>query len=535
MKKIFQVVDTYGWAIDHLASGVVKASPHFDWRRMALHPKDLEQNKIDLTDVIESIKWADVVDLQYWRCASQLFEKIPEVLKDKVVIVTHHNEKNILSHPWADNVVHVVETEYSKKLVQENYPHAKVFLAPVCFDNNTFHYNTEYPPQEKAVGYVGRVVPWKGLKEVAQACFELGYPLMVMGKIDKPSYLAEIPEEHRNNIDWSYLNCEDSERPDFYKNITVYVGNSGGGRETGPLGVIEAMATGVPVISTPVGIVADIGVDDENMLLLDFDDVDGMKEKLSTVMESPAVQQRLRKAAWNTIRGYNNERRGYDVRRFMTSLLHEKPLVSVVIPTTIDKSIQTKQILDALEKSTYRDIEAVVVFDHAKAIDKDFQDLNSLYSFPVKVLCVDKAEGYNLAVARNLGVVEADGDYIMFNDNRMCPDPTAIEEFLGVFDTRGGKDKVWLFGEKGGEKSTFVENFSMIRRQQFISGGMCNERITEYGGMSQELRSRFASQGFEFGYVPTARAVQLCKSTLSQQKRDGIISMKNLLHKLNLK
>lgn len=534
MKKILQIVDVKTWAIGTLAKGVMKYNQHFDWKELALHPKDLEQGKIDLTPVREAIEWADILDVQYWRTLSQLFEMIPE-LKNKPVILTHHNEKNLLSYPWPENVIHIAKTRYSETVLRETYPHAKIYYIPNSFDHEVFHYNEKYPPEEKMVGYVGRIVPWKNLKIVAQACYECGYPLMLMGKHDKPSYYAEIPEEHKANIRWDFFNCDDSDRPEFYKNITCYVGFSGGGREVGTLGFIEALASGVPVITTPAGLAADIGEDDENMIMVDYDDLDGLKEALTRVMESPAVQQRLRKNGWNTIRGYNDERMALQYREVFNDLLFKGDLVSVIIPTTPDRLEQTKKILDALKKSTYKTIEAIVVFDQSKLEDDNNREqLKADYPFPVKVLATSINGGYNLAMARNLGVIEADGKYLMFNDSRLLPDENAIAEMLNTI-VNTPKEKVWVFGEKGGEKSTFVENFSMIRRQHFIDGGMSNERITDYGGMSQELRGRFGRQGFEFGYVPSAKAEQMSKGGVSGAKRDGIIKMKNLLDKLHLK
>ncbi len=536
MKKIFQIVDTYGWAIDTLAVSVVKACPHFDWRRMAVHPKDLERGKVNIEEIRESILWADVIDMQYWRVCSQLMELIPE-LKTKPIFLTHHNEKNILSYPWTSNIIHVVETAESERILREAYPDATIHLVLNSYDHRKFKYNMEYPPADRAVGYVGRVVPWKGLKDVARACYELGYPLMMMGKIDKPDYFAEIPVEHRQNMDMSFVNCEEQDRPDFYKNITCYVGNSGSGRETGPLGLIEAMGSGVPCVSTSAGIAADIGEHEENMMLVDYDDYDGLKDAISQVMESPTIQQRLRKNAWETVRGLNEERRGMTVRGFFNEFLYKDELVSAVIVATPERQDNVMKILEALKTSTYKTIEAVVVFD--QALDPDEVVVRTKEAvreipFPVHVLTTNSYGDYMLAKARNLGVIQADGEYILFLDSRMLPEPTAIEEFLKVL-REGGKDaKVWVFGEKGGEKKTFVENFSMVRRSNFIRAGMCNERINRWGGMSQELRSRFASQGFAFGYVPYARATQLCKSSMSAEKRDGMIEMKNLLNKLNL-
>ncbi len=535
MKKILQIVDTYDWAIGSLAKAIVKSNPHFDWHLMAIHPKDLEQGKVDLVPIIEAIKWADFIDAQYWRTLSQLLELIPE-LKTKSIFLWHHNEKNLLSYDWPENVRHVALTKYSEQTILEKYPNATVHYIPNSFNPELFKFSQEYPPKEKMVGYVGRIVPWKGLKEVVQACYELNYKLLLMGKMDKPSYFAEIPEEQRSVIDWSYFDCEDSDRPAFYKEITCYVGFSGGGRECGPLGLIEAMASGVPCITTPAGIAADIGEHEHNMMIVDYDDVEGLKDALKQVMESPVIQDKLRRNAWDAIKGFNDGRRSLIAREMYNSLIYKDELVSVIIPTTLEKEDQTHKLLSGLEQSSYRDFEAVVVFDQTRDVEllSKFREVSkALYSFPVKVLATGIEGGYNLAIARNLGAIEADGKYLLFCDNRMKPDSKAIEEFLKVLRSRKD-EKVWVFGEKGGEKKTFVENFSMIRRQDFINAGMCNERVIAYGAMSQELRSRFARQGFEFGYVKNALAEQLCKSGLSLQKRDGIIQMKNLMHKLGL-
>ena len=69
----------------------------------------------------------------------------------------------------------------------------------------------------------------------------------------------------------------------IYKEINIYVGNSGSGRETGPLGLIEAMASGVPCITTPSGIANDICEDQENSLVIDFDDYDGYTETVTNM------------------------------------------------------------------------------------------------------------------------------------------------------------------------------------------------------------------------------------------------------------
>lgn len=527
--KILQIVDVPDWAINRLAAPVVKHNPHFDWRVQFVHPKALERGELDLTQVRKDIAWCDIIDANYWRSLSQLAELIPE-LKQKKVVLTHHNQKNILSENWDYVDVHVATTKYSKKVLEENYPNAVVTeVIYNSYNPDEFKFNDEFPPETPAIGYVGRIVPWKGMHEIARAAYELGYPVKFMGKIDKTNYWHEMPEEHIDNIDVEYMDCPDEERKNFYKDITCYVGFSGSGRETGPLGLIEAMASGVPVVTTPAGIAEDICEDQENSIVVDFDDYDELKESLKNLLDFPQLQQRIRKAGWDTIRNLTHEKRALKYRKVFNRLYSDIPLVSVIVPFTADRVDNVHKILEALDKQTYPNIEAVVIEDETRISNDEFTKVAS-YNVPVKHLCTFK-EGYNLAMARNLGVIEADGRYLVFCDSRLLPDPSAIAAFVTRLE-KAGERKVWLFGDKGSGKNTFVENFSAIRRSNFIKAGMCCERIDGYGGMSQELRERFASQGFEFDYTPEVKATEQMTARKDTKRRDDIIRMKTLLAKL---
>ena len=63
-----------------------------------------------------------------------------------------------------------------------------------------------------------------------------------------------------------------------------------------PLSIIEAMASGVAVVATPVGAVPDIVRDGETGLLVPVGDVDALTAALTRLVGDPALRQRLGKA-----------------------------------------------------------------------------------------------------------------------------------------------------------------------------------------------------------------------------------------------
>ena len=537
--KILQICDVNTWAISHLADITVRHNPQFHFRQQYWHPKEVEKdllNPVKKQELLDAIAWADIVDLQYWNTARQLLELVPE-LSVKKLVLTHHNQKDLLSFDWKDIDHHVVHTQYAANiLLGEGY--TNVTVIPYGFDLSFFKYR-DTEPSIPAVGYCGRVVPWKGLKEIACACYELGYPLVAMGKIDKPSYWEEIPEEHRANIDFSYMNAPDEERADFYNDITIYVGNSGPNHEEGTMPLQEAMACGVPVVTTPSGVAADILEDTQNGLIVDYGDYDGLKSAIKQLMEDKELRDQLRSNAWQTIKLHTEERMAWEFAKvFHQTFRPESPLVSIIIPSYNNRD-EVLQILNGYKTSSYPHFEFVICDDGSTDETINAVDLwrRENEDAIVKIVSVPQGKAekvYGLAQARNRGVVEALGEYLLFCDARLLPFDDAISEFM-VEMAKKHKEKVWMFGEKGSGKKAFVENFSFIRRDYFIRAGMMNERIDRYGGMSQELRARFQWIGFEPIYIQKAQAKQLKSSKQTTERRQDIIKSKLQLWKMGLK
>ena len=79
-------------------------------------------------------------------------------------------------------------------------------------------------------------------------------------------------------------------------------------QEGGPKAVLEAMATGVPLVSTRVGQATELVVDGDNGLLADVDDVDALAGAVQRVHDDDALRRRLRPAGRATAEAHAEER-----------------------------------------------------------------------------------------------------------------------------------------------------------------------------------------------------------------------------------
>ena len=77
----------------------------------------------------------------------------------------------------------------------------------------------------------------------------------------------------------------------YYHALDAYVVSSRA--EGGPMAILESWATGVPLVSTKVGIITDIATHDEDALLSDVKDVDGLAANLSRLVADKQLQKTL--------------------------------------------------------------------------------------------------------------------------------------------------------------------------------------------------------------------------------------------------
>jgi glycosyltransferase involved in cell wall biosynthesis len=79
-------------------------------------------------------------------------------------------------------------------------------------------------------------------------------------------------------------------------------------QEGGPKAVLEAMATGVPLVTTRVGQATELVRDGENGLLAEVDDIDGLVAAVERVHDDAELGQQLRAAGRATAESHAEER-----------------------------------------------------------------------------------------------------------------------------------------------------------------------------------------------------------------------------------
>lgn len=521
--RILNVIDSKIWAISQLANVIRDENKHHQIEIMEIHPKDYrrESEKFNIEFEKKIIEFRpQIIHFYYWDTAKSLSELPCTRGIKKILTIT--NQRNLLSHRWDNIDVLVVSTEKAKTIL-EKAGYWNVELIPYGIDIEKFKFNENYDTENRMLGYCGRIVSWKGLYEILKLAKEINSEVVMMGRIDSGGYWQKC-QEFSEQMDIRF-DTPDDKQTEVYHEMACYIGNSSDDIESGTLPFLEAMACGIPVITTPSGMAKDIVKHGENGLICEFDDYNSLRTMIERFLQmKPEEKQKMREAAWNTVRNLSKQVMARKYEKLYYTLSYKNDLVSVIIPTCKRHDTIT-QVLDGYTSQSYEPIELVVVVD-----DKFSEEYESILfewqknnNIPVKWF-YDYNQGYGLAQARNMGIFESAGNYLVFNDDRFVPSPIAVQVFVNNLKVKKGLSAVW--GDKGGGKRDFIENFFIIRKKHIIDAGMFNERINEYGGMSQEIRERLKHQGFDLQFEAGAIAKPMFGTHSKTKRRYELFRMK---------
>jgi len=518
--KVLIICDKNNSAIDRLAQVIKKYTPHLDIKILPFHPKRPSADQV--ADVVEAWDSADIVHVSYWKSGEKFKEMFPEKWGEKRKILWHHNPYDIDKKDWQEDYKKIV---VHNSTIHSMIPYAR--LIPQCIDIHYWKFNDNFTDSTTVSMVIGRIEGKKGAREVAQACKELGYKFVLVGRISKRDYFNQIMEinpdtEFRENI-------SDEELRETYYESAVHVCNSVDNFESGTMPILEAMSCGTPVLTRNIGHVPDL-YNGDNMVVRNGDtsDVEDLKAELKEMMENRDYLEKIRQKAWETVKNRQPEK----MARMFSTLYYQvcggkDHLVSIIVPT-FDRPKVLIQCLAQLVAQDYPNIEIIVADSGNKSSEKVVKTFKEKTDIPFKYIRFENHDEYTLAKARNLGIIEAEGDFIMFCDERMGVALNAVSNFINSYDAEG----IWLYGMKDDVTKGFVENFSFVRKSILVRYGMFNERIDCYGGMSQDVRTRYSRNGITFQLIPEVQAKSLAKSSNRFGRKPEKVRAKLLLWKL---
>lgn len=487
--KVLIIDEKQGTAINILSNFIKKHNRQHQIDILSLHPKRPDQETI--TFLKEHWQEYDIIHYQYWKSWKKAVELVPEISSAKSIL-SHYNPYDVEKENWWQSHKEVV---FCNEAQRDKVGRGTIIRLGV--DESLWTYQEN---EERTIGIcANRIEGKKGVKEIAEVAKELGLKFIVMGRVSKPDYWQEVLNtgadiEFHESVPFDKM-------PDIYHKMGVYVCNSVDDFETGPMPVLEASLSGIPVVSRKVGTVAEIY---ESKSIVFFD---GKEEMKSAINEAFDRRGELRNEGWNVAKGMNSVKYAWEYNKiYHKTLFGGYPLVSIIVPYVPSRASSLKQIHESVAGQTYKNVEIIPM--------------------------VDDEEGYNLAKVRNKAIIQARGEYLLFLDDRLVLDsPDTIQAFL---DKHNKRHNVFVWGDKGAGKRKFVENFSFTRRQDLIDAGMFNEQVNMYGGMSQEIRSRLNKQGWHFKFCEFANAREVIVSRSKSKRKDDIMKAKILLYKLGL-
>ena len=297
--KTLCIADCRNWAIDRLVyplRGIADVAYHYVIAEM--DKKTGYNNDEDRHLSVELMKHYDTLHFNAGRNFNSMLNnpECIEVMKDKRIIFTMHNERDALRYA-SDPKWKMVDTVICPtRYVEETFKSKgfKTVYLPYAVDDK-FKFWEEYPQNKDVIGYMGRIIPHKRLNEIVMA--SKGYKINACGYKDDSDYWNFII---KNGLTFTEYVPED-EKIDFMKEFAIYASITTPLIETGPLGVIECAALGIPIITTRTGWVKDNLLHLCDAYILPETEIKNLGTHIKELMQDEELQNRLRRNARKVI------------------------------------------------------------------------------------------------------------------------------------------------------------------------------------------------------------------------------------------
>lgn len=308
--RILLVPDFLPWVLGTWAQQIARIGTMHDYylfsQQMMPHYADEWKCLLNTVDVVHF--------LNQWKVKNiAVPANLPTI--NSITHVTNAEEwENQLLPLTEANAVVVIAEEWKAFLLAKGVPPERIFLFNIGVDTARF-----YPFHDKVaarkqlairshsdlIGYSAKFTSNNGgrkgieiflesLKITADAGHKFG--VLITG----PGWDAAIRQIQSYGIEVYYRPfLPDRLMPTLYNALDLYVVTSR--IEGGPAPLIESMACGIPVVTTPVGIVREYIEDGVNGLVIPKDDAQASAQAILSLLASPELRSQLANAALQTV------------------------------------------------------------------------------------------------------------------------------------------------------------------------------------------------------------------------------------------
>jgi len=301
---------------------IVPTNPRFPvslgWLRRLPYMRTVINEAFYLPSLLR-LRHVDAVHIfsaSYW---SFLLAPVPAILVGKIlrkqVVLNYHSGEaedhlarwGVLVHPWlrlADEIV--VPSEYLKGVFARYGYRARVVRNAV--DPSRFRYRERIPLRPRLLS-TRNLDPYYQVDNTikAFALLKAQYPeatLLVVGYGSEEERLRRLASSFSSDGIRFVGRVEPSEMPSLYEKGDIFVNSSVVDNQ--PLSVLEAFASGLPVVSTPTGDIAAMVRDGETGLVVPPENPAAMANSIATLLENPErairmarrARQEVEKHAW---------------------------------------------------------------------------------------------------------------------------------------------------------------------------------------------------------------------------------------------
>lgn len=277
-----------------------------------------------ITSIIEYIvllPFYDIVHIHVGLRASvkrkYIFSFLAKVYRKKIIIHFHPStEKHLFDKRQGPQIKKLFNTANLILVLSPQW----IKLINQAFPNNKYNIQVLYNPclkvkrvasaKKKNILYAGTLNDRKGYNRLLKGFSYIAnkYPDWKLvfagnGELDKAKQLQKELNIRDNQVEFlGWISGKEKEK--VFQEASIFCLPSWG--EGFPMGVLDAWSYGIPVITTPVGGIVDIGKNGEDYLLFEVNDINGLSKCLEKLICSETIRNNMIKSADKLLNQYFN-------------------------------------------------------------------------------------------------------------------------------------------------------------------------------------------------------------------------------------